>query len=229
LEAVCAVHDAAAALPALTVLATWLAKPEAPTSVHAPTDVVDVHVADSLVGLELRELRDAELIFDLGSGAGLPGLALAACLPRARVALVEASRKKCDFITAVADAMPLTNADPVWTRAEAWADGLGRADVVVARAVAPLAVIAEYAAPLLREGGAVVAWKGALEPAEVRDAAAAADILGLSPPRAIAVQPFAASERRTLQVLTKLRPTPDRFPRREGMAAKRPLSATTSP
>src|SRR5687767_14906949 len=148
-----------AALPALRELLELLARPQAPTAVHDASRAVDVHVADSLVGLEVPELRDARQIADLGSGAGLPGLVLAVALPDARAALVEASARKCDFLREAVDAMALVNVAVVWSRVEEWSDGLGEFDVVTARAVAALPVLCEYAAPLLRRGGVLVAWK----------------------------------------------------------------------
>jgi 16S rRNA (guanine527-N7)-methyltransferase len=209
----------------LGVLLASLEAPDAPTSVHDPWLGVDVHVADSLVGLEVPEVRSAELIADLGAGAGLPGLVLAAVLPCTRVVLVESTARKCAFLRSTASAMGLDNASVVCARAEEWREGLGRCDVVCARALAALPVLAEYAAPLLRTGGVLVAWKGAVTEPEASDAAAAAAHLGLGadPPRAVV--PFPGSERRTLHVLRKIAPTPAGFPRRAGIATKRPLSA----
>jgi 16S rRNA (guanine527-N7)-methyltransferase len=215
-----------AALPALRALLELLARPQAPTAVHDATRAIDVHVADSLVGLEVPELRDARQIADLGSGAGLPGLVLAAALPDARAALVEASARKCDFLREAVDAMALVNVAVVWSRVEEWSDGLGECDVVTARAVAALPVLCEYAAPLLRRGGVLVAWKGAVRPSEAADARAAAAHLGLEIEPARTVVPYAGSERRTLHVVRKVGTTPSNYPRRAGIATKRPLSAT---
>jgi 16S rRNA (guanine527-N7)-methyltransferase len=215
-----------AAQPALSELLERLAQPEAPTSVHDPASGVDVHVADSLSGLEAPELRDADLIADLGAGGGLPGLVLAAALPGSRVALVEAAARKCDFLRAVVGAMGLENADVVWSRAEGWADGISRCDAVTARALAAMPVLCEYAAPLLREGGVLVAWKGAISAEEAADERAAAAHLGLAIEAVRQVVPYPGSERRTLRVLRKIAPTPANFPRRAGIATKRPLSAT---
>ena len=216
--------EAAGARP-LEALLDRLAAPEAPTSVHDPGEALRVHIADSLVGLEVPELRGATVVADLGAGAGLPGLVLAAVLPRARVVLVESVGRKCEFLRAAARGMGVTNVEVVWGRAEEWRDGCERCDVVCARALAALPVLCEYAAPLLRAGGVLVAWKGAVDDAEAADGAAAAAHLGLTLEPARAVVPFAGSERRTLHVARKVAPTPDGYPRRAGMATKRPLSA----
>jgi 16S rRNA (guanine527-N7)-methyltransferase len=209
----------------LAILLDALAAPEAPTSVHEPREGLRIHVADSLAGLDVYEVRQAELIADLGAGAGLPGLVLAATLPRASVFLIESVGRKCEFLRATAAAMALSNVEVVWRRAEGWREGIGECDVVCARAVAALPVLCEYAAPLLGEGGVLVAWKGAVGDDEAEDAAAAAAHLGLEIEPARTVVPYPGSERRTLYVVRKTSPTPTGFPRRPGIATKRPLTA----
>lgn len=219
--------DLPAAARPLRVLLSLLAAPEAPTSVHDPRRAVDVHIADSLAGLEVPELRAARRIADLGSGAGLPGLVLAAALPTAHVALVESAGRKCEFLRQAAAAMELENVEVVWARAEEWSGGLGQCDAICARALATLPVICEYAAPLLSDGGVLVAWKGAVPEPEAADAHVAAAVLGLALEPVRSVTPFPGSARRTLHVLRKVAPTPAGYPRRPGLAVKRPLSATS--
>jgi 16S rRNA (guanine527-N7)-methyltransferase len=202
-----------------------LSDPAAPTSVHDPARAADVHVADSLVALELPEVRTAERIADLGAGAGLPGLVLAVALPASEVVLVESAGRKCAFIERAIAELRLGNARVACTRVEEWAEGTGACDVVCARALGALPVLCEYAAPLLREGGVLVAWKGLVEAAEAVDGAAAAAILGIAPAGVLPVRPYVGSERRTLHVFRKVEPTPAGYPRRPGSAKKRPLSA----
>jgi 16S rRNA (guanine527-N7)-methyltransferase len=209
----------------LNALLDLLAAAEAPTSVHDRRHATDIHIADSLAGLVIPELRSAHLLADLGAGAGLPGLVLAATLPDTRVVLVEAAARKCEFLRRAVVAMKLDNAEVVWARAEEWRAGRGSCEVVCARALAALPVLCEYAAPLLQEGGILVAWKGAVSDSEASDARAAAKHLGLSLDAVRHVTPFPGSERRTLHVLRKVGPTPSGYPRRPGMATKRPLSA----
>jgi 16S rRNA (guanine527-N7)-methyltransferase len=202
-----------------------LADPAAPTSVHGRKKARNVHIADSLTALEVPGVAEARRIADLGAGAGLPGLVLAIALPEAEVALVESVGKKCAWMEATVERLGLTNARVVCARVEEWDDGRGAYDVVTARALGALAVVCEYAAPLLREGGVLVAWKGAVEEVEEADGLAAAAALGLERDAVLAVEPYAGSERRTLHVFRKVGPTPERYPRRAGMAAKRPLTA----
>lgn len=209
----------------LGVLLDLLAQPEAPTSVHERRRAIDVHIADSLAGLEVAELQSSDRIADLGAGAGLPGLVLASVLPDASVVLVEAARRKCEFLRSAITAMGLENAAVVCARAEEWSDGTGQCDVVCARALAALPVLCEYAAPLLRQAGVLVAWKGSVAESEAADAQAAAAHLGLATEPVCPVVPFPGSERRALHVFRKIAPTPQRYPRRAGIATKRPLSA----
>src|SRR5205823_8231134 len=116
-----------------------------------------IHIADSLSALELPAVRDARALADIGAGAGFPGVALAVALPRARVDMIESSSRKCAVIDRLVKAAGMESevvrALPM--RAEDWAawGGAGSYDVVTARAVAALPVLAEYSAPLLRADG----------------------------------------------------------------------------
>lgn len=208
------------------ILAALAREPDPHTSVD-PLEAVDVHVADSLAGVAVEPLRAARRIADIGAGAGFPGLVLAAVLAHARVDLVEAARRKAAVIERLIDAGGLTNARAVPLRAEEWA--LERRETygaVTARAVAPLAVLAEYAAPLLALGGVLVAWKGRRDPEEEAAGDAAAAELGLGPAEVLPVTPYPGSRNRHLHVYSKASPTPERFPRRAGVASKRPLGSS---
>jgi 16S rRNA (guanine527-N7)-methyltransferase len=210
-----------------TLLDLVAAEPAAITTVRDPAEGVNAHVADSLVALDLPAVHGARRVADLGSGGGFPGLALAIALPVARVALVESVGRKCAFLVAAAAELGLANVEVVNARAEAWPEGIGAHDLVVARALAPLSVLVEYAAPLLEPGGALLAWKGRREPAEEADGAAAADALGMSAPQAISVDPFPQARDRHLYLSSKVSATPGHYPRRPGMARKRPIQASS--
>jgi 16S rRNA (guanine527-N7)-methyltransferase len=197
------------------------------TPIRHPGEAVDVHVADSLSGLHVPALRTARDIADLGAGAGFPGLVLAAVRPDAQVTLVESARRKAAAIERLAATAGIPNAAAVAARAEAWPAGLEAHDAVTARALAALPVLVEYAAPLLRPDGVLVAWKGDPEATEIADGEAAAAALGLRPEPPVPVQPFPDSRRRHLYLYSKVKPTPQGFPRRPGMAVKRPLRANT--
>jgi 16S rRNA (guanine527-N7)-methyltransferase len=209
-----------------TLLRSIAADPEAPTSVTSPEEAVDAHVADSLSVLPLLRGRSGpEAIVDIGSGAGFPGLPLAVAFDQAEVDLLEASARKCRFIERAIGALEQRNARVVCDRVENWARsrGAGRYSLAVVRAVAPLSTLVEYASPLLREGGLLVAWKGARDVAEERHGAAASRMLGMSPREVKAVTPFAEARHRHLHVFEKTARTPAGTPRRVGVARKRPF------
>jgi 16S rRNA (guanine527-N7)-methyltransferase len=160
---------------------------------------------DSLRGLELVSRFDGPIV-DVGSGTGAPGIPLATELPEREVVLLDAERRKCDFLRTWAPA----NARVVWGRAEE--QETDWAGVAVAKALAHPPTAAEWCLPLVREGGGVVLWVGpSAEPESVRPVA---ERLGGE----LAELPAG------FLVLRKIGPTPPGFPRRPGVAKKRPLA-----
>jgi 16S rRNA (guanine527-N7)-methyltransferase len=210
------------------LLALIAEDPAAPTAVRDPGLAVEAHVADSLTGLLVPEVATAARIADLGAGAGFPGLTLAIARPDAVVDLIESNARKCAFLERAAQVAEAENARVVRARAEEWrpdpAADRALCDVVTARALASLAVLVEYAAPLLREGGVLIAWKGKRDDEEEMAGARAAAIVGLAPEPPIAVAPTPRAEHRHLHVFRKVQATPATFPRRPGVARKRPLA-----
>ena len=211
----------------LDTLLGMLADPRAPISRSSRKHARDVHIRDSLAGAEVPELAGAGRIADVGSGAGLPGLVLAAALPDASIDLIESAGKKCEFISEAIERMELANATAVCERAEEWAAAGGREayDAVTARAVGSLAELAELASPLLRDGGWLVAWRGARDPGDEERAAAAEPRTAMAPADIRAVTPYDGSRDRHIHLLRKNGPTPNDLPRRPGMAAKRPFGS----
>ncbi|HEX4734383.1 MAG TPA: 16S rRNA (guanine(527)-N(7))-methyltransferase RsmG [Thermoleophilaceae bacterium] len=203
-------------------------EPDPHTTVSDPEQAVDIHVADSLTGLEVPEVRSASWIADVGSGAGFPGLALAVALPRARVDMIESASRKCAVIDRLTHAAGLDNeivrAMPMRAEERAAWGGRESYDVVTARAVAALPVLVEYASPLVALGGVFVAWKGARDADEESRGAEAAVEVGLEPEAVVEVHPWPEARERHLVVYRKVSPAPARFPRRPGMAGKRPLA-----
>ena len=210
----------------LAALLAGLAREPDPQTTVPPHDWLDVHVADSLLALDLPPVRAARRLADVGAGAGFPGLPVAIALPDARVDLIESSARKIALIGRLIDAAAIANAHPVGVRAEDWARGEGSMayDVVCARALGPLPLVLEYAAPLLVDGGTLVAWRGRRSAEEDAAASKAGAELGLELLEVRAVTPYEGSRDRHLHLYRKSSPTPERFPRRAGMAAKRPLA-----
>ncbi len=177
------------------------------TAIQDPAEARRVLLDDALAGVELVRGFDGPIV-DVGSGGGTPGIPLAATLPDRQVTLLEAERRKTEFLAGWTAELP--NLAVVWGRAEEQpCDGYG---VAVAKALARPPVAVEWCLPLVREGGAVVLWVGpSAEPDRI--ARAAEQVAG----EAVEFRPGFA-------VVRKVGPTPAGFPRRPGMAKKRPLA-----
>jgi 16S rRNA (guanine527-N7)-methyltransferase len=199
------------------------ADPHAPTAIRDRTRALEAHLADSFVALTVAALAEAGRVADIGSGAGFPGVPLAIALPQATVALVESQTNHCLFLRRVCVRAAIANAAVVCARAEDWPAGVGANDVVTARALAAQPVVLEYAAPLLRLGGTLVDWRGAVPEQEAGAARRTAEILGLECIEVRKVEPFDNANHRYLHLYQKVQATPERFPRRVGMARKKPL------
>jgi len=206
-----------------TVLAL-LAEERASVSSVVDKRAWQVHVLDSLTGLEVPELRAAQRIADIGAGAGFPGLVLAVTLPGAQVDLIESVGRKCEFMRRAIAAAEVPNATVLNTRSEdlASSDGREAYEAVTARAVGRLSTLAELASPLLKPNGVLVAWKGKRDPEEEQQLENAAESLAMTPEQILDVGNRAGSEHRHLHVIRKSAPTPTNLPRNPGIAKKRP-------
>lgn len=200
------------------------------TGVSDPREIERVHFLDSLSLLDIPGLSRARCLGDVGSGGGLPALVLALALPITEVVAIESVQKKCAYIARCARVMGLENVRVCCARAEEYGRAAGRDshDVVVSRAVASLAVVAEYSLPLLRVGGLMVAMKGAVSNQERIQAERAVGILGGERLDALALDPFEGAHDRWAYLARKARATPDEYPRRPGVPAKRPLGGPQS-
>ncbi len=199
------------------------------TSVTALEAVQVRHFLDSLtVCLAVPStLACAPKILDAGAGAGFPGVPLKIAFPSIRLTLVDSALKKTAFLRRLVEALELQDSDVVTARLEdAGRDaGLREAfDLVVARAVAKMCVLAELTLPLCAVGGAVVCQKGASIEDELASSRAAIDALGGEVADVTQVDLPELGQRRSLVVLRKARPTPERYPRRPGIPAKRPIA-----
>jgi 16S rRNA (guanine527-N7)-methyltransferase len=192
------------------VLERWLAAVvETPglTALRDPAEARRVLLEDALAGLELVRRFEGPVV-DVGSGGGTPGIPLAASLPEREVTLLEAERRKAEFLERWTSELP--NVRVVRGRAEEQpTETFG---VAVAKALAHPPVAAEWCLPLVREGGAVVLWVGP-----------SADLGGVA---AVAARIAGELEESPpgFAVLRKTGPTPPGFPRRVGVAKKRPLA-----
>ncbi len=204
------------------------------TTIIEYADVQVKHFLDSLVslplvaaelGLTLPLVKPLRLV-DVGSGAGLPGIPLKIAAPLLQVTLMDGTQKKVHFLQEVVAKLGLTSTRVVHGRAEE----LGRTrehrdqyDLVTARAVAPLNVLAEYLLPLVRPGGLAVIYKGPGAPQEFVDARQAIKLLAADAVRLAPVAVPFLDEKRFILLVKKLKPTPALYPRGQGLARKRPL------
>jgi 16S rRNA (guanine527-N7)-methyltransferase len=194
------------------------------TAITTREEIVLKHFLDSLT--VARALRDPpDTLIDIGSGAGFPGLALKIAFPALRVTLIEATGKKVEFLKHVIATMHLRDAFAIHARAEDLArDPAHREkyDAAVARAVADLATLLEYALPFVRVGGMFIAQKGIAVEEEVRRASRALDALG-GRVREIAPVELPGLEPRHLIVVEKVAATPAKYPRRAGVPEEKPI------
>lgn len=193
------------------------------TRLVEPEAVARLHLLDALAALPLLS-GDGPRAIDLGSGGGVPGLVLALARPDLRWVLVEAAQRKARALSGFARALGLGNVEIVAERAESLGRGPARdsADWVTARACAPLPVLVEYALPLLRVGGRLLAWKGPIGEDELAAGRRAAALLGGGAPEAREPGLRSLGSHRFV-VVPKTGATPARYPRRPGEPGRRPL------
>eukprot|EP00241_Pyramimonas_parkeae_P023365 CAMPEP_0114292696 /NCGR_PEP_ID=MMETSP0059-20121206/9203_1 /TAXON_ID=36894 /ORGANISM="Pyramimonas parkeae, Strain CCMP726" /LENGTH=279 /DNA_ID=CAMNT_0001414369 /DNA_START=89 /DNA_END=928 /DNA_ORIENTATION=+ len=207
------------------------------TAVRSKDDAYDRHVGDSLAVLPALDLALEQvpncnvppLVMDVGSGGGLPGLLLAIARPAWDLTLLDTLKKRIEFVDAAAAHVGVANARGLWARAEdAGKNSHGlrereRYDVVTARAVAEMRVLAELCLPMVRVGGFLVAYKGAEPENEVDAARNAIQLLGGTLLRIERVGSKGPDGDRTAVIIQKTSETPAKYPRRPGMPNKRPL------
>lgn len=190
----------------------------------APEDMARRHFADSILALLKADwFPMGARTIDVGSGAGFPGMVLAVCRPDLQMCLLDAQRKRCDFLVRVSESLALGNLTVMHGRAEDHARLACREsfDLAIARAVAPLRVLAEFLLPFVRVGGRALCWKGPSLQQELAQAKVSLKALGGADDGQLLL-PLPDEEHYVISI-RKVWATPAKYPRRAGAPAKNPL------
>ncbi len=187
-------------------------------------DLICKHICDCLYPLKFNLITPGEMI-DLGTGAGLPGIPLKICIPEQVIYLMDSNRRKINFLQMVSAELGLKHLFYLPGRAEEWAreqEYRERFQLVVSRAVADTAALVELTMPLTRIGGMVLLYKGPRGKDEILSAEKALQLCG-GVFKKLYCYKLPTGEERTLVCLSKVRDTPEQYPRRAGMPVKKPL------
>ena len=185
---------------------------------------INKHIEDSLKIKDILDLTGEKLV-DIGSGAGFPGMIIAMTCPQAEITLVESDRKKSQFLKEVSRELELTNVEIICARVEELGQDnryRGSFSLCSSRAVASMNVLLEYGLPLLCPGGRMLLWKGRNYQQEIDQAQTALAILG-GLLEDVYCYTLMEERDRAIVIVRKEKPTPEKYPRRIGIPAKRPL------
>lgn len=196
------------------------------TSLTDNREIIIKHFLDSLSCAKACDFGVKLKVVDIGTGAGFPGLPLKIAYPEIELTLLDSSKKKTSFLSKTIECLNLKGISVVCCRAEDYginSNNRGAFDLVLARAVAPLSVLVEYALPLLKLGGLFIAQKSRGLDKEIGEGRMAAKAVGgqIEEVREVKV-PFLEAKR-YLVLVKKISPSPKKYPRRPGIPAKRPL------
>ena len=201
------------------------------TAIREPSEIVARHFLDSLTCTQGYDFTIARQIIDVGAGAGFPGLPLKIAFPSLQITLLDSSIKKVEFLTHLCPLLGFPDVDVVHCRAEEFGH-VGsyrqRFYLAVARAVAPLPVLAEFCLPFVTVGGYFLAQKNLELGEELTEATKAFTALGGGDPVTIPVTVPGTDLQRSLIRVRKESPTPSRYPRRPGIPAKRPIGTAAA-
>jgi len=197
------------------------------TAITDPQEIKVKHFEDSLTLSDAYDFSKKDIsVLDIGTGAGFPGIPLKVVFPNIKLTLLDSVKKKTEFLKHVIEKLKLDGIKIVWARAEDFAtDNREKYDVVVCRALAPLAVASELCLPFVRRGGVFLAMKGKNIDKEIAESKNAVTVLGGEIMCVVDVSIGGDNSKieRDIVVIGKKNPTPLEYPRKAGIPKKRPL------
>ncbi len=194
------------------------------TAIIEPSEIILKHFIDSIT--ILKEIKDQEMVVDVGTGAGFPGIPLSIMNPTLKITLVDSLNKRLIFLQEVINELNLKNVELVHARAEEFGQNnkfREKFDIATSRAVANLSTLSEYLLPLVKSNGKVISMKASNAKEEIKDAQKAIEILG---GKIKSIDEFNLPQSdigRTIIVINKNKMTPKKYPRKAGTPAKDPI------
>lgn len=194
------------------------------TAIIEPSEIILKHFIDSIT--ILKEIKDQEMVVDVGTGAGFPGIPLSIMNPTLKITLVDSLNKRLIFLQEVINELNLKNVELVHARAEEFGQNnkfREKFDIATSRAVANLSTLSEYLLPLVKINGKVISMKASNAKEEIKDAQKAIEILG---GEIKSIDEFNLPQSdigRTIIVINKNKMTPKKYPRKAGTPAKDPI------
>jgi len=196
------------------------------TAITDRNEVIEKHFVDSLLCIKAIDLNIINSLIDVGTGAGFPGIPLKIAFPHLQVTLMDSLNKRVGFLQEVIEELNLENIIAVHDRAEDMArkpEYREQFDLCVSRAVANLAVLSEYCLPFIKTGGAFLSYKSGKVAEEISEAEKAIEILGGKTEKIEQFYLPGTDVERSIVVIRKENPTPEKYPRKPGAALKKPL------
>ena len=196
------------------------------TAITKYEEVIEKHFVDSLSLVKVIDINDIEMIIDIGTGAGFPGVPLKIAFPQLKITLLDSLNKRIKFLNMVIEKLELDNIEAIHGRAEDYARQKvyrEKYDICVSRAVANLATLSEYCLPFVRLGGLFIPYKSGEIEQEMMNSEKAISILGGNIEKTIKFQLPGTDIGRSFVKIKKIKDTPKKYPRKAGMPAKEPL------
>lgn len=196
------------------------------TAITDDREIIIKHFVDSIKALQFKNLNGSVKIIDVGTGAGLPGIPIKIMNDNAEVLLLDSLQKRINFLNEVIEKLELEGIKTIHGRAEDLGTNLSyreKFDVAISRAVANMAVLAEFCLPFVKKNGYFIALKGPAVQEELNEAKKAISILGGKIEEVVQIDFKDSDLKHNLVIIKKIKGTPKQYPRRAGTANKKPI------